>query len=166
MLGVVDGIQTALALASGAIVSESEHIGGGLVVRIGIFSAVTAVLMLFVARYAEYRMELVHHARQLNMLESGRLAATSLGRAVLADAGMDAAVAGAASFAGAAVPLAIAAGVPRISWLAIVAAIAMLATLGLALARIIFGRTLAWSVALALSGAALTAIGTELCLAA
>jgi VIT1/CCC1 family predicted Fe2+/Mn2+ transporter len=162
VLGLVDGIETALALAAASLVTESRPIGGGLVVRIGVFAAVTAGFVLFVARYAESRLELVRHARELNMLEHGRLAATSLGRAVLRDATEDAVLGGAASFAGAAVPLAIAALVPSHAWLAVPTAVALLAALGVALSRLIFGRPAIWAAALAASGVALAAVGVEL----
>jgi VIT1/CCC1 family predicted Fe2+/Mn2+ transporter len=162
VLGFVDGILTALALAAGAIVHEHRAIEAGLTLRIAIFALVTAAFVLFVARYSELRIELVREARELNLTRHGQLATTRLGRAVLAEASGDASLASAMSFVGALVPLAVASAVPSDPWLAIVVAVALLAALGVALARTIHGNPLIWASALAASGVALTLVGIEL----
>jgi hypothetical protein len=162
VLGFVDGILNALALAGGSILHEQGDIGAGLTLRVAAFSLTTAAFVLFVAQYAEFRTELVRQARQLNLLSHGRLAETRLGRAVLLEALGAAAVASVASFVGALLPLAVAAGLPAHSWLGALVAVALLATLGIVLARTIHGSSLSWALALAGGGIALTAIGVEL----
>ena len=105
-LGVSDGILNALILAS-ATVLRGVGLSFDLGVRVGLAALCSAVLTVFVAEYAEYRSQLIRAERQLLFTRSGRLAATSLGSAVLRDAVTVAVVAGLASFAGAALPLVI-----------------------------------------------------------
>jgi putative Ca2+/H+ antiporter (TMEM165/GDT1 family) len=62
-------------------------------------------------------------------------------------------------------PLAVAAGVPSRSWLAVPVAIALLPALGIVIGRLIHGRLSIWGVALATGGIVVTAIGVELRLA-
>jgi VIT1/CCC1 family predicted Fe2+/Mn2+ transporter len=162
VLGFVDGILNALALAAASILHEGKSIGVGLVFRVGAFSVVTAAFVLFVARYGELRSELVRQARELNLLAHGRLAETALGRRAFMEAVGDAAASSAASFIGALLPLGVAAAVPAHSWLAVLVAILLLAVLGVAMARTIHGQPLHWALALAAGGAALTGIGVEL----
>lgn len=162
VLGFVDGILNALTLAAASILRHGNSIGVGLVVRVGIFALATAAFVLFVARYAESRIELVRQARQLNLTAHGRLAETKLGRAVLVEAFADAAVASIASLLGAVLPLAVAAAVPAHSWLAVVAAAVLLGLLGAMIARMIHGSQSAWGLALASGGIALTFVGLRL----
>jgi predicted membrane protein (TIGR00267 family) len=162
VLGFVDGILNALALAASAILSQRGGIGAGLALRVGVFSLVTAVFVLFVARYGELRSELVRQARQLNLLSHGGLAQTMLGRAVFREALTDATVSSVASFAGAVMPLAVAAGTPAHSWLAVVVALFLLGALGIALARTIHASAARWALTLVLGGLVLTAIGFKL----
>jgi hypothetical protein len=162
VLGFVDGILNALALAGASILDRKGGIDVGLALRVGAFALVTAAFVLFVAQYAEFRTELVRQARQLNLLSHGRLAETRLGRAVLVEALGAAGVASVASFVGALVPLGVAAGVPAHSWLAVPAAIVLLAGLGIALGRTIEGSPLGWALALSAGGIALAAVGVEL----
>jgi hypothetical protein len=161
-LGLADGLMNALTLAGGTIVNSARGIDIGLALRIAAFALATAAFVLFVARYAELRQALVRGGRQLNIPEDGRLAGTALGREVAADAGVDAVVASLASGIGALVPLAIAAGFPNQSWLAVAVAIGMLAVLGGALGHIVRGSPLVWAAVLTLGGAVLTVVGVGL----
>jgi hypothetical protein len=77
-LGVSDGILNALTLAS-AKVLRGHGLDLGLGGRVGIVAFPSAVLTIFVAEYAQNRLELVRAERQLMFTRSGRLAATSLG---------------------------------------------------------------------------------------
>lgn len=94
--------------------------------------------------------------------QSGRLAATSLGRAVFRDSIAAALVAGASSFAGAALPLFIGTLLPRLSWIALVASAAALALLGVVLGSHVGGRRIVWAAALAVAGVVVTIIGMQL----
>lgn len=160
-LGVSDGILNALILAAASMLH-----GLGLSVRlsaqVGVVALVSAVVTLFVAEYTQNRLELLQAERQLMFTQSGRLAATSLGRAVFRDSIAAAMVAGASSFAGAALPLFIGTLLPHISWVALVASAAALGGLGMALGSHVGGRRILWAVALVLAGVVVTIIGVQL----
>ncbi|WP_233424715.1 hypothetical protein [Mycolicibacter heraklionensis] len=159
-LGVSDGILNALILAS-ATVLRGVGLNLGLGARVGVVALCSALLTVFVAEYTQYRSELMRAERQLLFTRSGRLAATSLGRAVLRDAVTVAAVAGAASFAGAALPLVIGALVPSARWTALLASVAALGGLGVLLAVHVGGRRSLWAIGLVISGVIVTVIGVE-----
>jgi hypothetical protein len=162
VLGLVDGIMNSLALAAGAIIYGDARLEAGLALRISVFSFATAGFVFFVATYAELRTELNRAARQLNLAEHGHLATTHLGRAILADALLGAAIASVASSLGAGAPLIIAIALPTRSWMAFVAAIGMLAGLGAVVAAALRANRIRWAFALAVGGVLVTAIGAEL----
>jgi hypothetical protein len=157
-LGLSDGIINALTLAS-ATVLRGVGLSYGLSARVGVFAFASAVLTLFVAEYAQNRLELIRAERQLMFTRSGRLAATSLGRAVLRDSIATALLAGAASLAGAVLPLLIGMLLPWIAWIALVISTATLGGLGVLLANVVGGRRILWAVSLTIAGVALTLIG-------
>lgn len=159
-LGVSDGILNALTLASATVlhgVGLNLDLGG----RVGIVALCSAVLTIFVAEYAQYRLELIRAERQLLFTRSGRLAATSLGRAVLKDAATVAAVAGIASFAGAALPLVTGALLPTATWVALAVSVVALGGLGVLLAVHVGGRRSVWAAGLLIAGIAVTVIGVK-----
>lgn len=157
-LGLSDGILNALVLAS-ATVSSGVGLDVALGARVGIVAFSSAVLTVFVAEYAEYRSDLMRSERQLMFTRSGRLAATSLGRAVLKDAATIAIVAAISSFVGAALPLVVGALLPGASWMALVVSVAALGGLGVLLAVHVGGRRWVWAVSLIIAGAIVTIIG-------
>lgn len=157
-LGVSDGILNALTLAS-ATVLHGVGLNMELGARVGAVAFCSAVLTVFVAEYAQYRVELIRAERQLLFTHSGRLAATNLGRAVLKDAVSVAAVAGISSFAGAALPLVIGAMLVEVSWIALVASVLALAGLGVILSGQVGGRRWVWAVSLIIAGILVTIVG-------
>lgn len=159
-LGVSDGILNALTLAS-ATVLRGVGLNLSLTVRVGIVAFASAVLTLFVAEYAQNRLELIRAERQLMFTRSGRLAATSLGRAVLRDSVATSMLAGTASFVGAALPLVIGTLLPSLSWIALVVSAATLGGLGVLLAKIVGGRRIVWAVTLVIAGIVVTAVGIQ-----
>ena len=159
-LGVSDGILNALTLASATVVHGSG-LTMGLAARVGTVALASAVLTLFVAEYAQLRLELVRAERQLMFTRSGRLAATSLGRAVIHDSAAVAVLAGMSSFAGAALPLVIGALLPRTSWVALIVSALALALLGILLARNVGGRWMVWATSLVAAGVVVTVIGIQ-----
>ncbi|OCB56110.1 hypothetical protein A9X02_09060 [Mycobacterium malmoense] len=159
-LGVSDGILNALTLAS-ATVLRGVGLSLGLSARVGVVAFASAVLTLFVAEYAQNRLELIRAERQLMFTRSGRLAATSLGRAVLRDSIATAILAGTASFAGAALPLVIGTLLPGVSWVAFVVSAATLGGLGMLLAKLVGGREILWTVSLVIAGIVVTVIGVQ-----
>lgn len=159
-LGISDGILNALILAS-ATVLRGVGVSLGLGARVGVAALCSAVLTVFVAEYAEYRSQLIRAERQLLFTRSGRLAATSLGRSVRRDAIAVAAVAGLASFAGAALPLAIGALLPTATWTALVTSVAALGGLGVLLAVHVGGRRSVWAFGLITAGVVVVIIGVK-----
>lgn len=118
-------------------------------------------MTLFIAEYAQGRLELLRAERQLMFTRSGRPAATRLGRTVLAEAVVAALAVGAASYVGAAVPLLIGALLPSASWLALVVSVVALTVLGVVLSRQVGGRAPLWAAGLGLAGVVVTVIGIE-----
>jgi VIT1/CCC1 family predicted Fe2+/Mn2+ transporter len=133
----------------------------GLAVRVGVVALASAWFTLFVAEYAEYRLELIRAERQLMFTSSGKLAATRLGRAVIRDALTESSTAALASFVGAPFPLAMGALAPRASWMALVVSVAALGALGAVLAQRVGGRRWVWTIGLGIAGAAVTVIGVQ-----
>jgi predicted membrane protein (TIGR00267 family) len=162
VLGFSDGILTALTLAAGRLTNPEQGVSLGLGLRIAAGALASGAFVFFVARYAELRRELIRAERQLNLTSHGRLAASHLGTAVLREATLSGLISSVAAFCGALVPLAAAALVPGYRWTSIAAALAALALLGVALAHVVHGSVLRWSVGLAVGGAALSIAGMHL----
>ncbi|MEB4211189.1 hypothetical protein [Mycobacterium sp. 94-17] len=159
-LGVSDGILNALTLAAASVL-RGVGLSLGLSLQVGTVALVSAVVTLFVAEYTQNRLALLRAERQLMFTRSGRLAATNLGKAVFRESAFAAAVAGAASFAGAALPLIVGTMVPRFSWIALVVSVAALGGLGVVLGTHVGGRRLVWAGALVVAGVLVTIVGVQ-----
>jgi VIT1/CCC1 family predicted Fe2+/Mn2+ transporter len=162
VLGVTDGIFTALTLASGRVINSAEPIGPSFAVRIAVAGSVSGLFVFFVAEYSRLRGELAYAARHLNLAARGKLATTRLGWTVLRDALQAALVSSGGSFAGALLPLLLTGLFRGPSFMAIVVAILALGLLGVSVARTVYGNSLRWAAALMLTGGILTAVGIEL----
>lgn len=160
VMGLSDGILNALVLAS-ATVLRGAGLELSLAMRVGTVALASAWFTLFVAQYAQYRLDLVHAERQLMFTSSGRLATTGLGRAVIRDALAESTTAAVASFVGASFPLAVGALAPRARWTALVVSVAVLGGLGAVLAQRVGGRRSVWIASLVIAGAVVTAIGVK-----
>lgn len=160
VLGLSDGILNSLTLASAAILKGSG-LDLALGLRVGIVALVSAWFTLFVAEYAQYRMELADAERQLMFTRSGRLATTTLGAAVIRDAAIESAVAAVASFVGASMPLFIGACLPGVRWMALAASITALGAMGEVLAVNVGGRKVVWIFGLVVAGIVVTVIGLK-----
>lgn len=162
-LGVSDGILNAFTLAAASVL-RGAGLSFSLSARVGIVAFASAVVTLFVAEYTQNRSELVRAERQLMFTRSGRLAATSLGRAVFRDSIAVAIVAGTSSFAGAALPLIVGTLLPQMSWVALVVSGAVLGGLGVVLGTHVGGRPIVWAIVLVTAGAVVTFIGVQVAL--
>jgi predicted membrane protein (TIGR00267 family) len=161
--GLIDGILNALALAAGRLV----HTGGegatlDLALRVSVAAGVTTIFVFFVAHYAELRLELVRHERELNFTEHGRLAATNLGRRVFIESLNKAILAAAFSLIGALFPLILCFLLPSPIWLGLTITIVALGILGALLAKTFYGSLVLWGIGLFIGGIALAFVGMKL----
>ncbi|MER3446366.1 MAG: hypothetical protein C4291_05735 [Candidatus Dadabacteria bacterium] len=162
VIGLVDGILTALVLAGGKVVNSRDSIDIMLVLRISIATALSGAFIFFVAEYVRLRGELIHAERHLNLTSHGHLVTTQLGRIVFSDTLRGTAILGTYSFFGALLPLMSGAVLPGLRWLPIAIAITALGLLGIGLARAVYGNTIRWAIALIVAGVFLTAVGVKL----
>jgi predicted membrane protein (TIGR00267 family) len=162
VIGLMDGILTALTLAAGKIVETGSPLSIDLAFRISVGAAASGVCVFFVAEYARQRGDMVHAEKHLNLSSHGKLAVSRLGGMAIRQAGIGAAISCTCSFFGALLPLLPAAIVPNKPWLALVAALVALAFLGVCLGRVNYGSPVAWALALVLIGVSLAVIGIEL----
>jgi VIT1/CCC1 family predicted Fe2+/Mn2+ transporter len=160
--GLCDGILTALTLTAGRMLNPGPPMAPDLALRVAAAAAVSGAFVFFVAHYAELRGELVEAEKQLNLRPHGRHVTSRLGRAVLLDAAEAAAIASGCSFCGALLPLGFGVFLPAPGWLAVVVALAVLALLGIFLARTVHGSPFNWAVGLLAGGAILTCAGAWL----
>lgn len=162
VVGVCDGILTALTLAAGLVIGSQAPLRMSLALRIAAASSLSGTFVFFTAEYARLRGELVHAERQLSLTSGGRLATTRLGRAVLAESLAGAGLSSICNFAGALIPLALGALLPDPAWLAIAAAIVALGLLGAVVAHAVRGNPIRWVTGLMAAGGILTLVGLRL----
>lgn len=162
VLGLTDGLLNALTPAGSALLGSSARPVLSLGARVGAAALVTTAFTVFVADYAERRAHLVHASRELNLTESGRPAAGRLGRRALTASFASMAVACAASFLGAALPLFAGVVLPGPVWIGPALAVAALAGLGGVLARVIGGRVGRWTLTMVVGGFCVLLIGVRL----
>jgi predicted membrane protein (TIGR00267 family) len=162
VIGVTDGILTALTLAAARVVTSADPLTANLALRIAAASSLSGMFVFFAAEYIHQREWLARAERQLSLRSGGHLAATHLGRAVFRETLGAAVLSSACNFAGALVPLLAGAMVPEHSWLAVAVGILVLGALGVAAARATHGRMLVWVGTLMVAGIILAAIGLEL----
>ncbi|MEU6443166.1 hypothetical protein [Streptomyces sp. NPDC047046] len=159
---MTDGLLNALTLAASALLGSSNGPDFALAVRVGTAALITAAFTVFVADYADRRAQLVRAEKELNLLKSGHLATTRLGRRALTRSIASMGVACVSSFIGAALPLVAGVVLPGPSWLVPALAVGALAALGTALASVVNGRKGRWTLAMAIGGIAVTAMGVQL----
>lgn len=162
VLGLIDGMLTALTLASGKVMGGSGKLDSMLAVRISAASAVSGAFVFFAAEYTRLRGGLVRAARQLNLRKAGRLASTRLGRWALQKAASGALASSVCNFCGALFPLLGGAFLPRPVWLAVALTMGALGVLGAVIAPTVHGSRVRWGAGLMIAGGALAFVGTRL----
>lgn len=162
VLGLTDGLLTALTLAAATLTASSADDDPMLSVRVGCVALVTSAFTVFVADYAERRAQLARGTAQLNLTHRGQLATTRLGRRARLRALEAATVASTSGFLAAALPLMVGALIPGAAWGVVAVAVAALMALGAVLARILAGHTGRWILAMGLGGVLVTWIGIQL----
>jgi VIT1/CCC1 family predicted Fe2+/Mn2+ transporter len=164
VLGITDGILTALTLASARIIQANSHHSFplSLAVRVATASALAGGVVFFTAELAQRNFELVHAERELNLAARGYLATTRLGHFVLVESLGAATVVTASTFLGAFLPLLLGATFREFPWTPIGFAIALLGILGALIGRVTYRSKFRWATALMGTGGALTFLGVWL----
>lgn len=162
VLGLTDGILTALTLATARIMGSSGSVALGVGLRIAVAALVTGAFTMYVAKYAELRHQLVDAGRQLNVAGRGHMASTRLGGTVRREAIGATIVAGLSSFVGALIPIVVGSTLHGPSWTPVAFAIVVLGTLGCGLGATVAGSKLRWSLGLAAGGLVVAVIGSQL----
>lgn len=162
VMGIVDGILTALTLAGHVLLVPERSLTLAFSLRVAAGALFSGAFVYLVSKYAELRQQLAHAERELSLARRGQLAVTALGRGIAREAALSAAVASTAAFAGALAPLCVAVALPRYRWAPIATALIALALLGAALAKMLYGSVLRWAVPLVAGGALLTYVGVKL----
>jgi VIT1/CCC1 family predicted Fe2+/Mn2+ transporter len=161
--GLIDGILNALTLAAGRLV----HAGGegatlSLALRVSVAAGATTIFVFFIAHYAQLRLDLVRHERELNFTQHGKLAATRLGHRVFLESLLKAMLASGFSVVGALFPLILCAIAPSPAWLGLAITILALSGLGALLARTIYGSPLLWRAGHFVAGIVFALVGMQL----
>jgi VIT1/CCC1 family predicted Fe2+/Mn2+ transporter len=159
VMGLVDGILTAMLLAAQKILGYGTPVDFGTALKVAIYALATAGFVFYIGRYAELRTQLVRAAAQLNLKKRGKLATTHLGRVVLHEAIGDAFVSGVCSFVSALLPLSLAAAFPYAPWLSVFVSLFLLGLLGAVLGKAVKGSSMSWSIGLVLGGLLMTVLG-------
>ena len=158
VLGLTDGILTALTLAAGRIIGFRTGLSVTLGLRVATASALAGGVVFFTAELARRNHELVHAEQQLNLLSHGRLATTRLGHFVLVESLKATIVVIASNFLGALLPFCVGL-ISRVAWVPICFALILLGVLGVSIAKVTYRGKIRWAVSLMLAGAALTVLG-------
>ena len=162
VLGLSDGILTALVLSAGRLVNPNGNFTFALAVRIAIAAFASGAFVYFVSNYSRLRDQLIRAETQLNLTSHGRFASSRLGRAILLEALGMTVVASISSFLGALIPLLTGAFLPDLRWASISASLISLGILGLVLARSVHGRCWLWCISLFCGGVVILLIGIKL----
>lgn len=160
--GTVDGILNALVLTAVPLLTSTERIHIDFAFRVGFASSLTTLFVFFVGHYSEFRSELLRVERELNVVEPGRLALSSLGRDSLREALVGSLVAAMCGFLGASIPLLANVVVPQPHWIGPGFTILLLGALGALLGRSTHGSAVLWSGAMMLAGVLVLMVGAWL----
>ncbi|MCL4353467.1 hypothetical protein M1615_03325 [Patescibacteria group bacterium] len=161
LLGVVDGVLTALTLTSGKII-EGGILDYSLAFRIAAVTAVASSFIYFIAEYVQLRRELINAEKQLNIVSHGKFATTSLGKTVFVEVSVGMGISCIFGFIGALIPLSTNILFPNITGLSIAVSLTTLGLLGLVIARIIYANVFRWTIGLISVGIGLSVVGAVL----
>lgn len=162
LLGLIDGILTVLALATGHVMRPGAILSIGLSVRVALGSSLSGALVYFFSEYARQRQRLIHAEKELNLARHGKLATTELGKQIIRETAAGMVVSCFFNFFGVMIPLCFAVLFPKIQWLAVAIALSVLVILGGLLARLVLGRPVLWIAALVSAGMVVSVIGYAL----
>lgn len=160
-IGLSDGIITALMLVSGDIL-RGEHVILSLAFRVAYGSSFVGTFSFFIAQYSELHGELSRTSRQLNLKSPAYLIKSKLGRDIILESVLGAALAGFFGFTGALIPLIPDVLVPSMPYLALGFAEASLALLGIGIGRAVRGNYFFWVIMMFMIGLAVAWAGDYL----
>lgn len=157
--GLVEGMLTALVLASGRMLRTGDGITAGLALRIGLASGFPTAVVFFAAEYARQRGELLRMAHQLNLTRRNRLAEGHLGRQAWRESWLSALISGLCSFIGSAIPLLLASMLAGPGWPAVAVSLACLGGLGAGVGYATSSCKSCWAWVLTIAGGLLAWLG-------
>jgi len=157
--GMVEGMLTALTLATGKMLRPGQGITGDLALRIGLAAGFPTVVVFFAAEYARQRQELLRMAHQLNLTRHQRLNDGKLGQQAWLESSVSALISGLCSFGGAIVPLAIASIISGTGWPAIAVTVGCLGGLGAGIGYTTASCKICWGLVLMIAGGLLAVLG-------
>lgn len=162
VLGLTDGMLTALTLAAGRMVRSQSGLSISLAMRVAAASAVAGGIVFFTAELARRNQELVHAERQLNLLSHGRLATTRLGHFVLVESFTAAFTVTGSNFLGACLPFLAGLIFRRVVLAPILCTLLLLGALGAVIAKATYRSKTLWITGLVIAGGALAGLGVWL----
>ncbi len=161
VLGLTDGIITALMIATAELLSSAEpHLA--LYLRIAVGSAAVGAISFFMADYSSMKQDLMRLSKKVNPNTPENLLGTKLEFAILRDSATRTAISAFAGFVGALIPL-----LPSLIFVSehlvtLAIADASLAILGLNIARIQSGSYIFWSLLMGGVGVFVMFIGSAI----
>lgn len=162
LLGLIDGILTVLALATGHVLRAQGSITLGLALKVAFATSLSGACIYFFSEYSRQRHRLVHAETELNLASHGRLATTHLGRQILKETAIGMLVSSICNFLGAMLPLISAILFPEKQWIAILIALVMLIALGVGISRLVYGKAILWCASLFVAGILVSLVGYKL----
>lgn len=158
ILGLTDGIVTALMIATNEILSATTP-EFSLYIRIALGSASVGAVSFFLADYSTLKQDLVRLSKIVSPNIPFRLVDTQLGRRIVRESILKTLLSALAGFGGALIPLALSTVFVTNYWVSLVGADLSLALLGVLVAKVQAGNYFFWPPLLASVGVAMMFIG-------
>jgi predicted membrane protein (TIGR00267 family) len=163
VLGLIEGILTVLTLATGRVLDKKGEVFSlGLALRIAFVTAICGGVVYFYSEYTKQRHTLIKFEKELNLSYHGKLVKSNLGKQILKETIIGSSFSGFFSFSGAFLPISGAVFFPQYSWIPVIIALLILAALGLNVAKLVYGNSISWVLALLLTGITVSFIGYKL----
>lgn len=159
ILGLTDGVLTALTLATGRMLQSHSDLSLSLALRVAAASALAGGVVFLTAELAQRNYELVHAERELNLATRGYLATTRLGHFVFVESLGAAVIVSASTFAGTLAPLFVGVRFRHLTLAPICFAVALLGLLGALIAGVTYRSRARWTFGLIGAGTCLAFIG-------
>ena len=163
VVGSIDGILSVLTLSTGKIFDKAgEGFSLNLALRVAFVTALSGSIVYFISEYSTQRNSLINAEKELNLADHGKFVTSNLGKQILKETFAGVLISGFFSFFGAFIPISGAVFFPQYSWLSILIALLILAALGFSVARLVYGDSFKWIVALVVTGIVVSFVGYKL----